>query len=132
MGRRDRVLLIEREAATREVLAIVLRTLGYEVTAAGELSGVARAIETFPPALVIIDFLRPASEIRPLLSVFRVGAERTEAGPAILALIDPHETHDPEERALLHGLVDATLNRPVEPQRLARAVRTLLAGQAGT
>lgn len=131
MGRRNRVLLVERERATREVLAIALRTLGYEVVTARDLSDVLHAMASTPPALAVVDFLRPAAEIHPLLSALRAKRD-TSPAPAVLALVDPHEARDPAERAQLRSLVDATLDRPVEPERLARTAESLLADASGT
>jgi DNA-binding response OmpR family regulator len=54
-----RILLVEDEATTREILTLVLRGAGYQVDSVASAGAAATCLRSIPYALVIADWMLP-------------------------------------------------------------------------
>jgi CheY-like chemotaxis protein len=122
----QRVLLVEDDPDSREMLRMMLQLQGYEVHEAPDgPSGVERALRLGPDAAIIdIDL--------PLMDGYDVARRiRAAAGaraPRLVALTGYGREPD-RQRAVAAGF-DAHLVKPVDPERLARALTPAAPGSA--
>jgi PAS domain S-box-containing protein len=121
----QRVLLIEDEPDSREMLRMMLQLQGYEVhEAADGPSGVERALQLRPDT-AIIDIELPLMDGYDVAR--RIRASTGVGGPRLVALTG-HGREPDRQRAVAAGF-DAHLVKPVDPERLARALTTALPGR---
>jgi len=111
-----RVLIIESNDALRVMLFTVLRHQPLSVDTAANSEEALERVAKCDYALIVIDMDLPHGEAESFLEQFRM--MRPEATSFILAARDPNgdSTVDP-----MH--VDAVLNKPLEIDTLAEAVR---------
>jgi len=122
---RETLLLVEDEAAVRELVAEVLREQGYDVLAAEHP---AQAMEwaarrTAPLDLLISDVIMPDCDGRTLLKQLREHQPRLQ-----VLFISGY----PDQAIARHGQLDpgvAFLQKPFTPDSLARKVREVLEAQ---
>jgi signal transduction histidine kinase/CheY-like chemotaxis protein len=125
-----RVLLVEDDPSTREVMALTLRQQGAEVTAVGsggtalEHLSATGTPATGGPHVLVSDLGMPGMDGYELLR--RVRAMEEQRGqPALPAvLISAYARPEDRERALLVGFA-AHIPKPFEPQQLISAVDRL-------
>jgi signal transduction histidine kinase len=125
-----RVLLVEDDAETRDVLGAMLRDAGAVVIA---VAGAREALEAFrrePPDVVVSDLAMPAMSGFDLIRAIRMLApEAGGATPAIALTAFAEGQH--RDEALRAGF-DRHVAKPVDVGQLARAVRQLLAAAPRT
>ncbi|HWG38625.1 MAG TPA: PAS domain S-box protein [Terriglobales bacterium] len=119
---RETILLVEDEAAVRELVAEVLRDQGYEVLAAGHPSEALElaAQRREPLDLLISDVVLPDCDGRALLK------ELQQQQPTLQVLFI---SGFPDQAIARHGQLDAGLaflQKPFTPESLARKVREVL------
>jgi two-component system, chemotaxis family, chemotaxis protein CheY len=117
---RPRILVIEDDAATREVLQLLLEDVGCGlVFAATARAGLTAATEELVD-LIILDRRLPDGDGLELSR--RVRAERTAALPILLVTAD----HDPALDAAARAAgVTALLRKPFDPAALLDAIGSL-------
>jgi len=119
---RETILLVEDEAAVRELVAEVLREQGYEVLAAGHPSEALElaAQRREPLDLLISDVVMPDCDGRALLK------DLQQQQPTLQVLFI---SGFPDQAIARHGQLDAGLaflQKPFTPESLARKVREVL------
>lgn len=117
-----RILLVEDNEMSRDMLSRRLARRGYEVvTAVDGEQGVAKA-SAEAPALILMDLGLP------VLDGWEA-ARRLKASPATSAIpilaLSAHSMADDREKALAAGCDDFD-SKPIELQRLLEKIRTLL------
>ena len=60
----NRILLVEDEPTTREIVTHVLREAGYAVDTVGSAGAATTCLETVPYALVITDWFLPVETVQ--------------------------------------------------------------------
>ncbi|MGE3862595.1 MAG: phosphate regulon transcriptional regulator PhoB [Burkholderiaceae bacterium] len=117
-----RILIVEDEAAIRELLAVNLRHAGYVVTQADSAESARQQIDTALPDLVVLDWMLPGQSGVELAKQLRA-ASRTRDLPIMLL------TARAQEGDKLQGFdvgVDDYVTKPFSPRELLARVRALL------
>ncbi|MGH7444631.1 MAG: sigma-54-dependent transcriptional regulator, partial [Longimicrobiales bacterium] len=103
-----KVLVVDDEAALREVLSLRLEGWGYEVEAAGTVDEAEARIEACPPDVVVTDVVLPGSTGLDLLRRLK----RTDAALPVI-LITAHAGVDAAVEAMKAGAQDF-LTKPID------------------
>src|SRR5690606_21730163 len=110
--RRTRVLVVDDEAAMREVLEARLSRWGYEVRTAETVAAAKAAVERFQPDVVVSDLVLPDATGLDLLEALQAGVpERT------VLLITAYGTIDTAVKAMRSGATNF-LTKPLDYQAL--------------
>jgi CheY-like chemotaxis protein len=117
-----RVLAVEDEPDTRELIASILRQAGAEVALAGSVDEALAALVTAPPHVVICDIAMPGRDGYALLHEAR---SRQGAGAEIpFVALTAHAQDSERRRSLAEGFA-VHVSKPVEPGKLVDVVRRL-------
>jgi DNA-binding response OmpR family regulator len=116
-----RVVLVEDDVDTRELIARSLRDAGYDVEEAGDGDDALAAIRREPPVLVITDCNLPHMSGNELLEVLALD-DRLRLIPAIVI--------SARKQATLPANVSVFLAKPFKMEQLRAAVRACLATAA--
>jgi len=111
-----RVLIIESNDVLRVMLFTVLRHQPLSVDTASTAEEALERVSSCDYALIVLDLDLPDSEAEIFLAQFR--SDRPQATTFILAVRDPNG-----ESTADASLVDAVLNKPLEIDTMAEAVR---------
>jgi CheY-like chemotaxis protein len=123
---RSRLLIVDDHALSRMWLTRVLEGAQLDVTVAATLSEAQRLLDGFTPAGIVLDLRLPDG---PGLAVAaRCRADPRTAGCAIIACT-AGDHPDEVVRAFESGC-DAYVTKPVDPERFAHLVTTLIAQRA--
>jgi signal transduction histidine kinase/ActR/RegA family two-component response regulator len=122
-----RILVVDDEAETRNILSRSLTLLGAEVVVAGSADEAQALLERSSFDLMVSDIAMPERDGYELMRTLR----RREAGsggrlPAIA--LTAYASKDDRRRALEAGF-DAHLAKPVRPREIARQIAELLAAE---
>jgi PAS domain S-box-containing protein len=118
-----RVLIVEDEPETRELVVAVLADCGAEVTAAASADQAVSEVQRVKPDVVLSDIAMPGGDGYELIQRIRsLGPERGGKTPA--AALTAYAAHEDAERALAAGF-EAHIAKPFEPRELARVVADL-------
>jgi signal transduction histidine kinase len=116
--RGETILLIDDDNDVRELVAELLKDLGYDVTAVDSGEAAFRALDRFVPQLMVLDFAMPGLNGAEVATV----ARRRHPDMRILFLSGYADT------SALESAVDRAplLHKPFHPSELAAAVRAAL------
>jgi len=114
------VLVIDDQAAMRDVVGAILRRAGAQVTTAGSVAEAFALLETQRPDVIVSDIAMPVEDGYQFIRRLRHAGRRTPV-IALTAFGGP----DDERHARSAGF-DAYLKKPVDPAALANAVREML------
>jgi DNA-binding transcriptional MerR regulator len=117
--RRTLILIAERDSYAADLEEYFLRTEGYDVCIALDVTQANQLFDERAPDLVVIDLLLSAG------AGFRLCAEFAEAGRPVLAVA----SLDTPDEAMIAG-ASAFLAKPLEPLKLVATVRDLLGSSA--
>jgi PAS domain S-box-containing protein len=118
-----RVLVVDDETETRELVAMVLAGCGAEVTAAASADQALSALDRVKPDVVVTDLAMPLGDGFDLIR--RIRSRPRERGGAVpAAALTAAAGRDTAERALAAGF-EAHVAKPFEPADLARVVARL-------
>jgi PAS domain S-box-containing protein len=122
-----RVLIVEDERDTRELLSVALAGYGARVRAAASVNEALDELHVSSPDVLVSDIGMPGRDGYALLDAVRGADEpRISSVPAIALTAYAK----PEDRALaLASGFQAHLTKPLEPVQLARAIRALVPAQ---
>ena len=111
-----RVLIVDDDAAIRELLVQVMREADYRVAEASDGGEALDQITAFRPDVVILDLLMPVQDGFAVLRALREDPER----PRVIVLSAIANLH---EAAYAHELgADAVLGKPFDIDELLRVV----------
>lgn len=118
-----RVLVVDDEEDTRDLLRAVLENCGSEVTTAASVAEAMKAIETLPPDVLVSDLGMPGEDGYSLIARVRaLPAERGGQTPA--AALTAYARVEDRLRVLRSGF-QIHLPKPVEPVELVTVVANL-------
>ncbi|MDR2386781.1 MAG: response regulator transcription factor [Deltaproteobacteria bacterium] len=119
------IMMIEDEAALREVIEYNLTREGYQVTAFDNANDALIAVEDCPPDLVLLDLMLPGLQGLQFLDIFRQKDQKT---PVII--ISARTSEDDIIRALERG-ADDYLPKPFSLKLLETKVKVALRRLSG-
>ncbi|PPH54095.1 MtrAB system response regulator MtrA [Rathayibacter sp. AY1E2] len=114
-----RILVVDDDAALAEMIGIVLRADGYDVSFCADGSGALEAFRRARPDLVLLDLMLPGIDG---IEVCR--AIRAESGVPVIMLTAKSDTSD-----VVQGLesgADDYMVKPFDPKELVARIRTRL------
>lgn len=118
-----RILVVEDNADSREILTLELEAEGYEVCAVSDGLSAVEAAASFQPQVIVMDISLP--NLDGLEATRRIKAQPALAHIPVIALTAHAMTED-EARFRAAGC-DAYLAKPVNPEAVRRVVQQLLA-----
>ena len=123
-----RVLVVDDEPDTREIMAHTLEGCGATVTLAGSASDALTILEDREMDVLLADIAMPGEDGYALIRRVRSSGEgRVATIPA--AAVTAHARDDEKRQALSAGF-QMHLAKPFEPAQLAQAVETLVRGSS--
>lgn len=117
MPMNPRILVVDDDAALAEMIGIVLRAEGYEISFCADGSGAVEAFHTAKPALVLLDLMLPGMD-----GIEVCSAIRAESGVPIIMLTAKSDTAD-----IVQGLevgADDYMVKPFNPKELVARIKT--------
>jgi len=123
-----RVLLVEDDPETRAALEVLLRQAGAEVTAVESAAAAVRAFEQSPPDLLVSDIGMPGEDGYALMRRVRAMEAAGNAEPVPAVALTAFARAADNDKALAAGF-NRHLGKPVDPEQLLSALRSLLAGR---
>jgi PAS domain S-box-containing protein len=117
-----RVLVVDDDPDTRELVTEILKAAGAEVSAAGSTDEALRRADEGAPDVLVSDLAMPARDGYALLRALH---GRGMAGGLVTIALTAHARREDRERALGAGY-DAYVTKPVEPSALAALVKELV------
>ncbi|TMB31120.1 MAG: response regulator [Deltaproteobacteria bacterium] len=111
------VLVVEDDRDTRELTEEVFRAQGFEVLLADSVSSASKILETFKPAMVLLDIAMPGGDGMGLLRHIKRNAS-TASIPVLLVTGMPRESL-PDDASLALSV----LRKPFDVSKLAQLVR---------
>jgi CheY-like chemotaxis protein len=118
-----RVLVVEDEDDTRELLAIALEQCGAQVTAVGTVADALASFDPIPPDVLVSDLAMPDEDGFELIRQVRSRSSGEGGGVPAAALTAYARTED-RVRALASGF-QKHLPKPLDPSDLIAAVASL-------
>ena len=115
-----RVLAIDDQAYTRDIVAAILRRSGAEVTTASSVREALACVAQSTPDVIVCDIAMPQEDGYAFVRELRANANTEIASLPVIALTAFGRAED-QESALTSGF-DDYLKKPVEPVDLANAV----------
>ena len=123
-----RVLVVEDEGDTREILDVLLRESGAEVQAVPDAAAAMQAMHARPPDVLISDIGMPEMDGYDLIrQIRRLGPD---AGGRVPAIALTAFAHGSDHREALRAGYDRHLAKPVDAVTLTRTVRDVLYARA--
>lgn len=121
---RSRVLVVDDEAAIREIFAESLsqRSNPYEVMTAADGFEAGRLVATFRPDVVLLDLRMPGLDGFQVCRTIKGDSET--ASTAVIAMTGYH-THETESRIVACGAIRC-LSKPIEPSAVAAVIDAVL------
>ena len=123
-----RVLVVEDERDTRDILDVLLRESGAEVQAVADAETAMQAMQSRPPDVLISDIGMPEMDGYDLIRQVRRLAP--DAGGRIPAIALTAFAHGSDHREALRAGYDRHLAKPVDAVTLTRTVRDVLYARA--
>jgi len=115
-----RILVVDDDAASAEVVRLFLGALGYEIEVAGDGEQALERFEATHPALVLLDVMLPGCSG---LDVCRLMKQHpTHAGAVRIIMLTALGAWDDRQRALRTG-ADDYLTKPLDLQLLAATIQ---------
>ena len=121
-----RVLLVEDESASAELVAINLRHAGFEVSVASDAATAQASVDRLLPDLVVLDWMLPGESGLSLARRWRADP-RTRQLPVIMLTARAGEA---DKLAGLDGGADDYITKPFSPKELLARVRAVLRRKA--
>jgi PAS domain S-box-containing protein len=115
-----RALIVEDESDTRELLAVLLRQHGAQVTTSGAAAEALAALRHEPPDVLLSDIGMPGEDGYWLIKQVR-GLEAERGGMVPAVALTAYSTEADRERALAAGF-QAYVSKPIESAALINAV----------
>lgn len=123
---RLKLLVVDDEPDTREILSEILHSAGATVATAASLTEALALCDHFRPDLLISDIAMPGGDGYALVRQLRRRGPRRGGGVPAIA-VSAHAREEDRRRALAAGFV-RYITKPVEPADLVGAVREVASG----
>jgi CheY-like chemotaxis protein len=123
-----RVLVVEDEGDTRDILDVLLRESGAEVQAVPDAEAAMQAMHARPPDVLISDIGMPEMDGYDLIRQIR--RLHPDAGGRVPAIALTAFAHGSDHREALRAGYDRHLAKPVDAVTLTRTVRDVLYARA--
>jgi len=117
-----RVLVVDDDPDTRELVMVILQRAGAEVSGASSTDEALRRADERAPEVVVSDLAMPA---RDGFALLRALHGRGLARGVVTIALTGHARREDRERALSAGY-DAYVTKPLEPAALAALVKELV------
>jgi CheY-like chemotaxis protein len=117
-----RVLVVDDDRDTREMVTVILQRAGADVAGAGSTDEALRHADAGAPDVVVSDLAMPARDGYALLRALH---GRGLARSLVTVALTAHARREDRERALGAGY-DAYVTKPVEPAALAALIKELV------
>lgn len=124
MAERKRILVIDDEPSIREILAIQLSRMGYEVAIAADGEEGLEAYKKEKPDLILLDLMMPRLDGLSVCSSIRTLEKQSGGRVPILFLTARDTRHDKTSAALSGG--DDFVAKPVSMQELRERVDAVI------
>lgn len=124
MAERKRILVVDDESSIREILAIQLSRMGYEVTIAADGEEGLEAYKKEKPDLILLDLMMPRLDGLSVCSSIRALEKQSGGRVPILFLTARDTRHDKTSAALSGG--DDFVAKPVSMQELRDRVDAVI------
>ncbi len=121
---RKKILVADDDASIREILAIQLARLGYEIVLAEDGQEAVAAYEKESPHLVVLDVMMPRLNGLEACQRIRALERKTGKRVPVIFLTARDTTHDKTTAALSGG--DEFVSKPVSLQELRERVEAAL------
>ncbi len=124
---RARILVVEDHDETREVVAMLLRTEGYEVVLAADGDAGVASARASRPHIAIVDIFLPKKDGVAVIE------ELSRDLPALIIIAVSADTSQDRRGALIRAReagAHLTLRKPLEPWVLLKALEGVVAGAA--
>ena len=119
-----RILVVDDEADTRDVIKAMLSTCGSEVTCCESAADAIKAIRDWKPDLMVSDIGMPNEDgFELIVKVRKHRSKRTRLMPAIA--LTAYASKDDKARTLAAGF-QAHVSKPVEPEVLVKSIALAL------
>jgi DNA-binding response OmpR family regulator len=116
-SKRPLILIVEDDYDTREAYRIAVRAAGFQVVAVADGLRALRAIDTEPPALIVLDLSLPILSGRDVALEVRAHAETAHIPILIVTGYDASD---------LEGNGNCVLRKPSDPDEVVRTVKRCL------
>ncbi|PSN13367.1 hybrid sensor histidine kinase/response regulator [filamentous cyanobacterium CCT1] len=123
-----RVLLVDDEPDARELVTVLLTEYGADVLAVASASEVLASLESFQPDVLVSDVAMPDVDGYALIQQVRT-LPATQGGQIPAISLTAYAREEDYQRSINSGF-DQHVTKPLEPERLVRALMTLAAPQA--
>ena len=120
-----RLLVVEDDEDTRELITTILKQQGAEVAGVGSAADAFAAVEREAPTVVVSDIGLPVQDGYELARTLRGHAAHLDGTMSLLA-VTAFAANQDRERALQAGF-DAFIAKPVDSAELVRVVAKLVA-----
>jgi len=124
MAERKRILVVDDEPSIREILAIQLSRMGYEVTIAADGEEGLEAFQKEKPDLILLDLMMPRLDGLSVCQQIRTLEKKSGGRVPILFLTARDTRHDKTSAALCGG--DDFVAKPVSMQELRDRVDAVI------
>jgi CheY-like chemotaxis protein len=124
-----RILAIEDDVETRELLMIVLQEAGAQVTAADSAADALRSLASIMPDLIVSDIGMPGMDGLALMRVIRTLSD--ESGGRIPAIAFTAYARVEDRQAALSAGFQSFVPKPLDPAALVAAIANLKDRAAG-
>ena len=121
-GRGGRVLVVDDNFDAAETLALLLRSAGYDVRTAGDAESALASMETFPPALAVLDIGLPGMDGYELAIQMRTRLRN----PSLKLIALTGYGRDSDLKRAMESGFDVHLVKPANPEHLLDEVARLL------
>jgi PAS domain S-box-containing protein len=125
-----RLLIVDDETDTRELLALVLRNEGAIVTTAASAAEALALLETNSPDILICDIAMPGENGYLLLEKFRA-IEQSSGRPSVPAVALTAYAREEDRDAAFEGGFDMHLAKPIDSEKLISALLTVASKRLG-
>jgi DNA-binding response OmpR family regulator len=117
-----KILIVEDDKNTRDLLAIIVENAGFQVKAVEDGRKALAAVRADPPDLLILDIMLP--EVHGFSVCFQVKGDENLKKVKVLMLSAKAFTADRRQAEEVGA--DAFMTKPVKPQDLVEKIQTLL------
>ncbi|MFN6487054.1 MULTISPECIES: PAS domain S-box protein [unclassified Nostoc] len=119
-----RVLTVEDEEDTRELLVFIIQQYGAEVTATASASEALKILKQSPPDILVCDIAMPEMDGYTLIRQLRTWPK--EQGGQIKAIALTAYAGESDQKQALEAGFQRHLSKPIDPEELVEAIASLI------